>query len=399
MRIHINKIFYTLFFLFSAFYLTTASIFTTSFSEMLRWVGSALLLVSALVYRHWRGEGIVLLPQIYLRLFIAVIPTMIRIGDMSIYAYARMVSYLLLIYSMYIFFSMNSFSRSSIEICMKIFAVIVGCFMIYSVVMYFRTGLDVSGRFLGVYDNANMLASISSFSLASSLWLCIVEERKKVLYYVMFVCSAGAALLSGSRAGVICSALVILAIPFIVITGKTIKEQVKRLGLIGGALCTIYVVANYFDLSALSRLLSYGSDSVGITRADAWNDVASIWADKPVFGWGYGAVGYKVFIQNDTLYNWGVHSSYFVMLIEMGIFGSILAALFFTLYFLQNYNLFKRQALSSKQIVFTKILLLMCIVMLVDAYAESFLFSVGNPMSLCFWLPFVMAERYLRCNV
>ena len=52
--------------------------------------------------------------------------------------------------------------------------------------------------------------------------------------------------------------------------------------------------------------------------------------------------------------------------------------------------------LTSIERTFVKFLLLACFIMLITAYAESYLFSLGNPMTLGFWIPFVMLSAFLN---
>lgn len=390
-----KKILYSSFFLFSLFYLLTGSIYALPYISILRWVGSLLLLGAISIYAR---KYVICFPRNLLILIIALIPSFLGIGgDAVFYAYERIVSLFLVLIGLFTFFMAEQISIENIYRMFEIYTCITGILMILSLF----EGFSLEKRMTGVYPNPNFLSCIALFStIASFTMFYLIETKRRWLYMGFFfaaiLCSVG----SGSRMGIVCIIIIIYSIPLISAKRHTLKKIAMQLLVM--ILITIFIIYifSHFEISAIDRLLYEGTDTLGNTgvfRSDVWSDVFTIFKEKPVFGWGYAIVGYKTFVVQDTLYNWGMHSSYFVILCEMGLVGSILFLAFFVTLerkIYKGYKTIKRK--TYKQKCFVKFLALCCFIMLLNAYSESFLFSVGNPMSICFWLPFILLFCYVR---
>lgn len=249
--------------------------------------------------------------------------------------------------------------------------------------------------------NANFLSCVALFSAVSALAMFYVlkDKKRRWLFLIFFLASTLCVIGSGSRMGIICIVLIIYLNTFASASSYNLKHILVQLFKLVIVTIIIIYILQHFDIVAIDRLFYAEQDmtgATGFTRGDAWSDVLKIFSEKPLLGWGYASVGYNVFQVVDETFNWGMHSSYFIILCEMGIIGSLLFFCFFVHYFYKLYVGYK--ALNNKTYVqrcFIKYLFLCCFIMLINAYSESFLFSLGNPMSICFWLPFIMLYCYI----
>ena len=53
---------------------------------------------------------------------------------------------------------------------------------------------------------------------------------------------------------------------------------------------------------------------------------------------------------------------------------------------------------TNSQRFILKTMLLCTFISLINGYSESFLFSVGNPMAICFWMPFIFLHNMTDYN-
>ncbi|MCD7791351.1 MAG: O-antigen ligase family protein [Bacteroides thetaiotaomicron] len=199
--------------------------------------------------------------------------------------------------------------------------------------------------------------------------------------------------------GFVCLVVIIYLVPIMTMTGDSLYRTLKILAALTVVTVVGVYILNHYEILAFERLfenLGTTNGASGLTRGDTWSDVWKIFKAKPVLGWGYSSVGYNVFVNVSDEYNWGMHSSYFVILCEMGIIGSALFFLFFFFNFKDAYTdyRFSRGQISDEKSGFSRLLVLCCVILLLNAYSEAYLFSVGNPMAICFWMPFIMLGQY-----
>ncbi len=387
-------LYYILFFMFSIFYLLTASQFQFGGITILRWVGSVLLIMYVILIAKQRK---IRLPIHFIFIIIALLPTLFGInGAGTIYSYERIISWLLVVLGMWMFMDTSICKVKTLENLFEIYSSISGVLMVCSVL------LDTTSiRMTGVYMNANFLSCIAVFSFVASFGLIFIRHSriKKIIYFIFSVSAARCIIGSGSRMGIVCLICAVYIIPIVIGENSKKYNILKKLCFIIIITFIAKYILEHTEILALERLFlvsSSNNGSVGLTRGDTWIDVWNIFREKPLIGWGYAAVGYNVFINRSSTYNWGMHSSYFVILCEMGIVGSVLFLCFFAKHFIGVISKAKKikNYILSEQYSFIKLLIICCLVMLLNAYSESFLFSVGNPMAVCFWVPFVMVWIY-----
>ena len=396
-----KKVAYLAFIMFSYFYLTTATTMALPYSSILRWVGSFLLLTVALLclYSGSAKKINIKIHNSYLFLFLALLPTFLGFaGDATFYSYGRIISLFLVVFGLQFFFDIEFLNRDDLKNFFEIYTFISGFMMMFSII----SQNYVMDRLAGVYANANQLSCIAAFTLMASIAVFFLRKGRfrRWLYLIFAVLSLYCVLETGSRMGSVCAIVTVLILPFVVGKDRALKTRFKQLAIMSVILVVALVVASRFEIVGLQRLMGlFKSDvesSIGLTRGDTWSDVYAIFSEKPIWGWGYAQVSYRVFEVVDTTYNWGVHSSYFVILCEMGIVGSLLFLAFFVYYFYFVIKKFKMEMPAHSDSLFIKFMLLICAVMLLNAYSESYLFSLGNPMAPGFWIPFVIMGCYLK---
>lgn len=393
-----KKVSYFCFAFFSIFYLFTASRVNIPGVTILRWIGS-ILLIGCSIFLDEKSKKDSLkfkIPKSYGFLFLAMIPTFFGIsGHAIVYAYERIISLFLLLLALEEFFKMKIWTNKDYLNFLRIYTCICFLLMIYSTIF---PNYQI-GRMTGAYENANFLSCIASFSFIASISLLIYEDSKlkRMIWFLNCVLSGYCIIQSGSRIGLAILVITIflsLIIYNIKLTSKTILILIIALFF---TIIIIILIYRYIDIPALARFTSSGSGNA-FDRGDTWKDVFIIFRKKPLLGWGYGTVGYNVFINTNHQYEWGMHSSYFIILCEMGILGSICFIAFFNTYYINmylDYVLIKKH-ISDKEVRITKFLVLITFMLLVNAYSESFLFSVGNPMAVCFWFPLILSYNRLK---
>ena len=385
---------YFSFILFSIFYLTTASTIALPSASTLRWVGSFLLVGCVLIEMSISFKKNTLsIPNCFIYLFVALIPTLLGIaGEATFYSYGRIVSFFLIVWGLLLFFNMKSISTKDLVCFFELYTLFAGIMMVLSV----TSGHMLNDRFSGIYANPNQLSCIAVFTFIASagLFFALKGKARRLLYGVFALLAAYCVLQTGSRMGAASLLLIIFIIPFILGKDNTVQTRIKQISLILFVGAIVLFILDRFEIVGLQRLLgtfdSNVESSLGASRGDTWSDVYNIFSKKPLLGWGYGQVNYKVFEAKDTTYNWGIHSSYFSIICEMGIVGSLLFLGFFLSYFSCVRKLYKKANLPDTSTQLFKFLVLICFAMFLNAYSESYLFSMGNPMSVGFWLPFIM---------
>ncbi|MFR2821689.1 MAG: O-antigen ligase family protein [Thomasclavelia sp.] len=388
-----SKFFYFSFTLFSIFYLLTSSRIAIPGITVLRWIGSICLLACSFVSQKNRSSWVVRIPSGYSFIILALFPTFLGLGgEGTIYAYQRIISLFLVLFGLEFFFQSNGLDIRGKVNCVQIFTVVANLLMIYSIIF----PNYANGRMTGAYQNANFLSCIAAYALASSMGFFLYNTNRliKIVYSVFAVVDLICIAQSGSRIGLVIAAIAMIYFVFMSRNRMNLNAVLK---ILAGCILLIFVykyVVTHFNLVALERFELFAQDGSGLTRGNTWEDVFKIFSAKPLLGWGYAQVGYNVFVNYNSTYHWGMHSSFFVILCEMGIIGSALFIFYFISYFKRIIWGIKncRNLYNNSYLYILRGMLLSSVLLLLNGYAEAFLFSVGNPMSVCFWLPFIFAH-------
>ena len=395
-----NKIYKSDIIVFSIFlmiYMTIGTRINLPFQSGLRWIGSFMLLITALGEKLLLRHRIKILPTNFYLLFISMFISIFTLRYALMYGIARFISFLLVCVAIYMYFDRKSMSKEYMIVHFSLFSKIVNLFMVYQLILYFLEGLP-SGPFKGIYGNQNMLVSVAIVGVVCSLWLLYIENKNKFLYKLFFITDIIIVILTNSRAGFVCLIFILIIISSLnLISVKSLNIiSVAKLVIKGVVFLSIIIfIIKNIEIPALQRILDGSTDgSTGLTRDDVWIGASQIIKERQMFGWGYGAMGYHVFVNNPTGYYWGVHNSYLGIIIENGYLGSILYVIFFAIPIIKTIKNIKRKKDIKERLILT-ILLLLCMTLLLNAVAESFLFSVGNPVSVYFWLTFIFLITYM----
>lgn len=166
--------------------------------------------------------------------------------------------------------------------------------------------------------------SVSTDPNSLSAWLiipiCILFEKffsrrgkKKPVYIFLIIVTGYIALLTGSRAGIICIAFCAILCVLYALKSNIKANPVLALGIIVFAMFLFGVTIKYIPESVVTRFTSSNTTELG-GRIGVWTDMFSILAEHPfgvLFGFGESAtmhytahVAHNLYIE--TLFNQGI---------------------------------------------------------------------------------------------
>lgn len=384
-------------------FLTTATIYANPFTAILRWLMCGVLLWINIVYAFRNNDGkICLFPKEIVFLFFPMIIQAFQ-TTFVIVSLVRSLSFFLYFMSLYSFMNKKYVTKEYIKYFFTFFAWVTAISLTVANLLNFnRTSLN--GDFIGIYSNRNFATCMFAAILISALYLRSENKGHIIKAFLggVIITSLIFILRTNSRIGVI-GIVVIIVFDFIYnfISGN-LNDKIK-LGILGVAILIISVyISQKYNIIGLQRILSEtGDSSSGLSRGEVWEIAKLLISEKPILGWGSNAVYYHTFV-DQTSGDWGVHNSFLVMLIEGGIVGAFFYFYFFVktcgqeiLYFICNIKVIKNTEgfhLKMYTIIFI-------IYGLVNAVSESYLFAIGNPMALPFWLSFITLISYAKAEI
>lgn len=388
------------FILFIIIYTLSASEWELPMSSMLRWIGMGLLLVWGLYNSHAKDIKI---PKCYAVIAVTYIVWMFIGNEYASIGMQRAFSYFLLLFALYLYVKRKNAMASDMMGYYKIFCIDLCLLMIAMVVYYVVDGATL-GQYKGIYDNKNYLVSVSCTATACGIYLFGTSKGlSKILPIIFIAAGIFVTIATGSRAGIVCTAFLLLLVPIVLMEASTVLKKLQVLILMIAVITIGLIIARYADIPALNRLFETESNAgaTGVSRGDTWEEAWHIFAYKPLMGWGHNATYYNNFVQNISdpyVSGWGIHSSYFMILIDYGIIGTLAHIAFFVMLIKRMWYNFKiiKDKLSIYEMRFIKILAATCLMLLINAVAESFLFAVGNIASVCIWLSIVLLDSFLE---
>lgn len=372
-------------------YLTIGSIIIIPFQEYLRWILLFLLLFYGFFINYLKNEKIKNLKSGYyfILLFGFMLLSLLWIQpNILLYSFSRSLSFILLILSIYFLVNYKN-KKENFKIWGNL-SFLLNIFMIINLIMFFWDSGKI-GEFQGIYNNKNLLASLSGYSLAMSIYF---KESNTKLFYLFLLSNSFILIATGSRTALIFLS-VVLGFYYLRIMFNNLKR--KKYLIIMFNFLLIFLFLSLFDLNSIpayERLTDTQSytdgGSTGFSRSQVWKSALPIIGDKPLLGWGYGSSSYYTYIENTTIHSfWKIHNSYINLFMELGFIGVVL--LFFLLFssFKKTFLLVKKDWYDEKNIS----IFLTFIVGLLNGVSESFMFSIGNPMSLPFWISVILISH------
>lgn len=390
-----NAVADVLFFLFFAIYMTIATEY--ALPEISRWLIAAVLFCYSLAVKFIEKDRFRLLPWPFIWLIVAFVLGLIPLQYGLFYSIQRIFSFFLVVGSLFLFLDRQEMTQQKIVRYFTLFSWFMMILLCVQAVWWLAEGFPI-GNFRGGYVNKNTLNAVLLFAGGCSLWLFVRHPKLKILTIPLMLFSVLLIVADGSRVGIVCLIGLIAAAPFIFFPGKTVKNRFRLMLSLFILVGAGVLVVNYVDIPALDRLLGEEDllGSMGMSRGFVWDEAWRIVKEHPLFGWGQGAVGYFTFVENPTQYLFGVHSSYFTILIENGIVGSLFYLGFGIFMAWKLWTSYKKQPHTQLSVQFCQTLAVICLLFLLACVAEAYLFSMGSPPAVFFWFTLLCLYRYLE---
>ncbi len=363
-----------------------AKAFNFSFYTILRWILPVVLAVFAFSKR----EGKIPYPPSIIVLFIlAIIPSFFVTLD-EVESATKAISFVLIVYGFYVCF-WGAKDRQELEEYFKIMCIAILIFQAFNIIYcLIGRGGGVNDRYNGFTTNPNTLGIYSNLALWAAYYFYVKAKnwKKQLIFVFMFIASIVLALLSGSRTAFIIVLLNTIVVVFI--KAKTNLTKLTVALIIGAFLILLFTGSlGFLEITALDRLLLED----GTKRSELWDYAIEVWKERPCFGCGYKVSKFY----NEIPGNEGMdfHNSYISILLEVGIWGVVLIG------FAMLPSLFQAIKQTGKEIKLNKNscflpVAFMVVSLLISAWSESFLFSVGSTEAAIFWMLFVWILNYLK---
>ena len=377
-------------------YCLSASEWELPGSSILRWVVISLLAFTGIMHKVTKNKNVGLDMGPYQYLFVAyVLGFLVSDANLSI-GFQRALSFFVLIFGSYLYFEREGTSSQDIINSFSIFSTFLCTLMVALCGFYSAGNGGGFGNFQGIYDNKNYLVSVSCTAVCAGIHLVLNAGKfKKLLSVFGLACAVFITVATGSRAGIVCMAITFLSLPFVIMEAGSLKKKTGLVFLLLIVIVIMYFVAKNSNIPALERLLSDdGTSATGFGRTDTWAAGFDIFKKHPILGYGNSATYYYTFISE--VHGWGVHSSYVTILIDHGILGTLLHVLFVGSFIINVYKRHIQICFTPTERRYIKLLYVLCVMLLANAASESFLFSVGNIASICFWINMVFIDLFLK---
>lgn len=374
-EIQIDKILFTI--TVWIFLSQNAKMFNFGIYSILRWSLPVVLFLLAFQKISWKAPA----PATYIILFtVAVIPSFMQSVELST-SVNKAISFVLITYSFYVFFICAK-NLAQLEDYLRLALACVLLFQFMNVVFCIvGLGSADDGRYTGFTTNANTLGIYSSLAFwAAYYYYKHYRGIIKVFAVFMLISSFVLAILSGSRSGFVMIMLNIVV--FMFLDSRSAFIRVLIIIFMG---ITLYLMLsgslNFLNISALNRLLAEN----GTNRGDIWDTGIKVWRESPIFGCGYRVSK----LLNNSFGHEGMdfHNSYLSLLAEIGIWGVSWISIGIApkiMRLIRCGNDILKQSRTSGFLVAG----FMVISLIINAWSESFLFSVGSTEAFVFWMLF-----------
>ncbi len=248
-------------------------------------------------------------------------------------------------------------------------------------------GMGISGPFSGIFKNPNTVGVIISLLMPLAFWSYLCEKKKSAFYFIILF--AISLFLSKSRAGILATA--IASGYFLFSYYRTHRAPILTWIVVFAGSAFLY--AELFGYSFFKNYLKWETLSVGGGRFEAWPEVIRLVKLRPWLGFGFGTEDHLflhfdlVFMNHAGAY---AHNSYLGLASQLGIVGVVLFFIpLFFIFFWRAYQLHKIPSEKS----FPLLLALNASILggLINAFFESWLYTVGSAFAFPFWC-FVIAQ-------
>ncbi|EOU2074283.1 O-antigen ligase family protein [Clostridium perfringens] len=384
------------FILFLIFYLSIGTSLSIPKGNILRWIGCIVLIIISLLSKIKNRDNFRIYPFYFNYILIAIVLSFIFNTYVLYVGFFRALSFFIAVCAIFLYYDRKEVTIQYIKNDYKIFFIIIALItLIQFIVLIFN--FNEFGNFKGIYGNRNFYTSINLISLVMSINIFL---RKRFLGTTLIAINIILLFATGSRTAIIGMIFVLIISPILFCDNFNINKILKLSFIYLLIIIAAFIILKYVDIPAIDRIFQKSSEngSTGLSRGEYWISAFNIFKEKPVLGWGNSSVYYHI-INHTSDRIWGFHNSYLVILVENGLIGSIFYFIFFLFSFLINIRRYFICNLDKYDKVFVKTLFLICITLLINAISEAFLFAVGNPVSICFWLCFIMIVKVLEIKL
>ncbi len=376
-----KKVIFMLLFIVS--YLMNAQ-FRLPYNALLRWFMLVLFLMYYIYINDFKIKISILKNCGWIWFGIMVFPNLITVCRNG-YTLARTLSFLIVLLAFGMFHNTEIYTKERGKIYFDWFSNILIVGSLLSVPFMALPAGYFGGRFRGIMTNANGCALITVFALICAVYK-MKTTRHKLVFFVTCILFFIEILLTQSRMAFAGAAVVFILLPFLLGKKNNAMHTLLNIGFI-----VIMFVAGYYLLLQLNpRVLErFANDDMS---RKAWEYAYQRIELHPVFGVGYSTSSYQQSL-NPLDRSWSFFSSYLELLVDCGYYGFLCTVIYFVFKLLPCI----KNALKDDFILF---LLLFVGVGLMIGVSESYIFAVGNPISLCFWFVFSLLVHYNgQCEV
>ena len=362
------------------FFTLNAVIIQFSFFNYLRWV-FPILFILIMFFEGRMAPPFITLYFVFLGILPSVIlsPNIVTSGE-------KFISILLVVYGCYDFFYGMDYEKDMNNVVILI-SIVSLLFLVLNLAFIYRSD---SGRTLGILTNANTLGVYANISLICSIYcyykVQLSTKRFKYLFLLTSILSIVLTVLSQSRGAFAGMFVIIMAFLFIIVKSKA----ARWIFVIVSIALLIILFRVDFSNSSISVLKRFSES--GFNRGEMWDNGIKAFLSHPIFGCGF---------QMSYLYNeveagffMILHNSYLSFLADCGIWGIALFGIPFILSFAYfAYNIFTKKIKVTSELVF---MLLILVALLISAYSESYLLSLGSTEGFLFWCVYVWVMAYIK---
>ena len=232
---------------------------------------------------------------------------------------------------------------------------------------------DIESRYMGVFFNPNEFSIVMVVGFA----LFLYTQKRSLTNYIFLVLFLLVIVLSGSRSAIIGLAIAILSYIF-----HFKSKNLNNIILIFISLFTFYFIGD--QNNALKRI--FETDQL-INRKYEYLYAIDTFLQKPLFGHGlknYAYIDFSLIQFDEIQIDYGAHNGYLSILVQYGIFFSILFYSVLIYYIVKVYK--KKIVFFGENVLQTKFLFFLITYTLVNGMFENTLIGINFFQSNLFWI-------------
>lgn len=243
----------------------------------------------------------------------------------------------------------------------------------------YEEDFSIGGTFAGLTSHSMVLGPLAALSLIYFIHNNRIRPHFRILFLIM---SAASLLFSASRGAIIAAVIATLFSLFTLVRMKVLKLKYVIIGILITASTFTYWS---FAIDGIIYKQTIRSDGTSNTRSGSFENRINEFTDNPILGVGFASIDLEKnpseFRAATKTVEYG--SSWLAILSTTGILGFIPFVILF----------YKKTIISINN----NLLIAACLIMFsIHFIVEGYIFSVGNPLCLMFWL--ILANANSRLN-